>query len=190
MKRLLLILILTFSFQSLSKADDIRDFEIEGMSIGDSLLINMSKNEIDSTKKYFETTKHGIKKEYSKIYITKDLNQYDYVAVYFKSNDKNYIIQSIAGRIEFKDNIEECYELQKAIVNDIRKIAVEAKEWSATRNLSGYKGKQSAFNFDYNNESGISVSCYDYDDEKRIDRISVFVSSSDYSDFQFNRAYK
>ena len=38
MKRLLLILILTLSFQSLTKADDIRDFEIEGMSIGDSLL--------------------------------------------------------------------------------------------------------------------------------------------------------
>ena len=38
MKRLLLILILTFSFQTLTKADDIRDFEIEGMSIGDSLL--------------------------------------------------------------------------------------------------------------------------------------------------------
>ena len=38
MKRLLLILILTFSFQSLAKADDIRDFEIEGMSIGDSVL--------------------------------------------------------------------------------------------------------------------------------------------------------
>ena len=38
MKRLLLILILTFSFQSWTKADDISDFEIEGMSIGDSLL--------------------------------------------------------------------------------------------------------------------------------------------------------
>ena len=38
MKRLLLILILTINFQSLTKADDIRDFEIEGMSIGDSLL--------------------------------------------------------------------------------------------------------------------------------------------------------
>ena len=38
MKRLLLILILTLSFQTLTKADDIRDFEIEGMSIGDSLL--------------------------------------------------------------------------------------------------------------------------------------------------------
>ena len=38
MRNFLLILILTFSFQSLSKADDIRDFEIEGMSIGDSAL--------------------------------------------------------------------------------------------------------------------------------------------------------
>ena len=38
MRNFLLILILTFSFQSLVKADDIRDFEIEGMSIGDSLL--------------------------------------------------------------------------------------------------------------------------------------------------------
>ena len=44
MKRLLLILILTFSFQTLSKADDIRDFEIEGMSIGDSLLDHFSKH--------------------------------------------------------------------------------------------------------------------------------------------------
>ena len=44
MKRLLLILILTFSFQSWTKADDIRDFEIEGMSIGDSALDFFSKN--------------------------------------------------------------------------------------------------------------------------------------------------
>ena len=48
MKRLLLILILTLSFQSLTKADDIRDFEIEGMSIGDSLLDFYSKDEINS----------------------------------------------------------------------------------------------------------------------------------------------
>ena len=38
MGRLILILILTISFQTLIKADDITDFQIEGMSIGDSLL--------------------------------------------------------------------------------------------------------------------------------------------------------
>ncbi len=51
MKRLLLILILTLSFQSLTKADDIRDFEIEGMSIGDSLLDYMTKKQIINAKK-------------------------------------------------------------------------------------------------------------------------------------------
>ena len=46
MKRLLLILILTLSFQSWTKADDIRDFQIEGMSIGDSALDFFSEEEI------------------------------------------------------------------------------------------------------------------------------------------------
>jgi len=57
MKRLLLILILTFSFQSLSKADDIRDFQIEGMSLGDSLLDFFSLEEIKSFKAYFYNDK-------------------------------------------------------------------------------------------------------------------------------------
>ena len=51
-KRLLLILILTFSFQSLTKADDIRDFQIEGISVGDSLLDYFSENEIKSNTNY------------------------------------------------------------------------------------------------------------------------------------------
>ena len=46
MNRLLLILILTLSFQTLTKADDIKDFQIEGMSIGDSLLDFFSEDEI------------------------------------------------------------------------------------------------------------------------------------------------
>ena len=38
MKRLLIILILTFSFQSIIKAGDINDFQIEEISIGDFIL--------------------------------------------------------------------------------------------------------------------------------------------------------
>ena len=51
MKRLLLILILTLSMQSWTKADDIRDFQIEGMSIGDSLLDHFTKIEIKNFDK-------------------------------------------------------------------------------------------------------------------------------------------
>ena len=40
------IIIVIFNIQSWTNADDIRDFEIEGMSIGDSLLDFFSKNQI------------------------------------------------------------------------------------------------------------------------------------------------
>ena len=92
MNRLLLILILTFSFQSWTIADDIRDFEIEGISIGDSLLNYMSKKEIKKNiRNYVPVT--------SKYYITSfnDLNNYESLDIYLKRNDKKYIVRSIIG---------------------------------------------------------------------------------------------
>jgi hypothetical protein len=50
MKRLLLILILALNIQSLAKADDINDFEIEGISIGKSLLNYFSEETINNAK--------------------------------------------------------------------------------------------------------------------------------------------
>ena len=44
--------------QTPSQADDIRDFQIEGMSVGDSLLDYMSTKKI---KEEFETTKNHYK---------------------------------------------------------------------------------------------------------------------------------
>ena len=38
MRVFIIVLVLIFSIQSWTKADGIRDFEIEGMSVGDSLL--------------------------------------------------------------------------------------------------------------------------------------------------------
>ena len=84
MKRLLLILILTLSFQSWIKADDIRDFEVEGISIGDSLLKLFSKKEIESnmapyvfksdTFKLFETDQNFLSQSNFFLVIIKVLN--------------------------------------------------------------------------------------------------------------------
>ena len=46
MNKFLLMLILIFSLQSIVKADDIRVFQIEGISIGDSVLKYLSKKTI------------------------------------------------------------------------------------------------------------------------------------------------
>ena len=49
MRVFIAVLVLIFSLQSWTKADDIRDFEIEGMSIGDSALDFYSKDTITSS---------------------------------------------------------------------------------------------------------------------------------------------
>ena len=46
MRTLFIILIFIFCFQSWTKADDITEFEIEGMSVGDSLLNYFTEKEI------------------------------------------------------------------------------------------------------------------------------------------------
>ena len=46
MRVFITVIILIFSLQSWTKADDIRDFQIEGMSVGDSLLDYFSEEEI------------------------------------------------------------------------------------------------------------------------------------------------
>ena len=51
MKIFLSVLILIFSIQSLTKADDISDFQIEGISIGDSVLDYFTKKEINKKEK-------------------------------------------------------------------------------------------------------------------------------------------
>ena len=59
MRVFLSVLILIFSLQSLIKADDISDFEIEGMSIGDSLLDFFSEEKINSSYQIkYEIDKH------------------------------------------------------------------------------------------------------------------------------------
>ena len=47
MRVFIVALFIIFSLQSWTKADDIRDFQIEGMSIGDSLLDYFSESEIE-----------------------------------------------------------------------------------------------------------------------------------------------
>ena len=53
MKVFIAVLVLIFSLQSWTKADDISDLEIEGMSIGDSLLKYVSENEIKKKYNYW-----------------------------------------------------------------------------------------------------------------------------------------
>ena len=91
MKRLLLILILTFSLQLLTRADDISDLEVDGLSIGDSLLTLYDKDDIEREKaKYYKSNKYG-----SITFAPLD-KQYDEIQTSWKTSDKEYKIVAIS----------------------------------------------------------------------------------------------
>ena len=122
MKRLILILILVFSFQSFSKANDIREFQIEDMSIGDSLLKFMSLNEINNNtfENYF---KNGKKRKY---YATGffDTDKYDQLEIYIKTGDNNFKIKAITGFKQI-NNLQKCLSLKKEIVDEIQNLFID-----------------------------------------------------------------
>ena len=80
MKKLLLLLISIFLLSSLSVfADDISDFQIEGMSIGDSLLDYMTEEEILeeielNINDYLQLNEPY---KYAEVYLFQNLQTYD-----------------------------------------------------------------------------------------------------------------
>ena len=173
MKRLLLILILTLSFQSWTKADDISDFEIEGMSVGDSLLDYFSKEEIlNGIVDWYDDLEKN--RYVSMAFENSDFKTYEYVDVWTKHGDKNYLIDGIAGSIyfgnnkEFKD-IDDCYNKQKEIANDMQGMFESAKKDGPYKltHPSDPSGKSSYTDiyFILDNEYEATISCYDWSDD-------------------------
>ena len=118
MKRLSLYLFLIlFTLQTPSQADDIRDFQIEGMSIGDSLLDYMSEDEIinNDLKIYQNNSKFLV------IDFNGKKNIYDYIYLYVKRNDKKYIIYTIRA-INIVDNKNQCLKIKNEIVMDMKPL--------------------------------------------------------------------
>ena len=118
MKRLLLILILTFSVQSWTKADDISDFEIEGMSIGDSLLNHFSKKEIENSR--IEFSSKNSKYSYSEI--SGIFENFDNLQFIYKSNDKEYKVAAIVGLIFYDNDLNGCLKKKKSMTESVESI--------------------------------------------------------------------
>ena len=174
MRRLLLILILTFSFQSLSKADDIRDFEIEGMSIGKSLLDYYNESKIQSSKKNYYK-----KKDYTPIWITNSkFKTYNGVQFHYKKSEKNYLIHAISGIKYFKNDIKNCHKELKIVDNEFKVIFKNANrsDNGIRKHPQDKSGKSKTWGIYYFLKNGdvAVVACYDwskkmgYDDHLRI----------------------
>ena len=114
MKKLLGILVLGLFLITPSWADDIRDFQIEGISIGDSLLDFMNESEIKN--KSNEIHYYKSRKYVYYFYPSLDfLKTYDALQVTVKGNDKDYKIYGLDGVINFRNDINSCHKKQNEI---------------------------------------------------------------------------
>ena len=179
MKRLFLYLFLIlFTLKTLSWADDIRDFEIEGMSIGDSLLDYVTEEEIQTVKKF-----HFPNKKFAAfVKLTPESEIYDGYQVYYIAKDKTYKIHRLGGMILFKNNINDCYKKKDEIVAELSKLFknVRKKDLGTSKHAGDKSGKSktSQFFYIFDNGADISVECYDWSKEMNMtDKLAVSITS-------------
>lgn len=192
LRKLLLILILWFNFQSLIKADDIKDFEIEGMSIGDSLLDYVSQEFINNRKSYL-----GNNNKFYTILLEKDYQTFDAIQLTILDKDKDYIIRSLTGKI-FYDNkdINECYKLLDSVSTEVLSILenaiidkFETKKIPHTADKTGDSTTKGTF-FRLDKGDSVYVYCTDWSDEKKYaDNLKVQIRTKIYSEWLSNEAY-
>ena len=190
-------LILFFNPQHLVKANDIKEFEIEGISIGDSLLLYETKQNIEANS----LNDYKSSDKYSRFNLTSvPFDIYDYVQVHFRTNDKNYIIVSVSGGIEFKNEFDACLKKRDEVIKDLSVILpdAETKDYPASPWLefdSSGETFTAQFGFWFENNDIIEVACYDWSEKINternfVDHLKVNASTGKFNEWLNNEAYK
>ena len=185
------LFLILFSFSAPSFADDLSEYEIEGISLGDSLLDHLSKEEIITQIEHNKPTYNYLTDEFGEVYLPGKYKDYDNLSVFVKPKDKNYLIYYIGGTVYYDDNIKQCYAKQKEIIKEFSsQFKFIRKEentfifpWDPT-------GKSTNHYVSLFLDSGdeISVSCMEYEKSLKIennwaDALTVEIAKKEQSEW-------
>ena len=196
MKKFLGVLVLIlFTLQTPSQADDIRDFQIEGISLGNSLLNYISEQEIEEKKNSYRDKGYiyASKKFYSLTFNKfPNLQQYDQLQFHLKDNDKSYKIYSFTGIQLFINNIRNCYKVLDKVELELDNLLKNAKkEKNKNKKLSSGKGISTNIWYFYKSGSNIFAACEDWTKESNIpDDLAIVINSKEFQYFIDNEAHK
>ena len=198
MKKFLGILVLGLFLIVPSQADDIRDFQIEGISIGDSLLDYASeekiKSEIKKNKRDYQHLKN--KDKFGEVYIHNDENFkiYQKVSFFVKPDDRNYIIYLIRGILNYIEDIDGCLNKQKEIAKEITEILPKFDKreihFKSRRDPSG-RSTMDRVIFEFKTGNRVVISCSNYEENLRkknnwAEGLSVVIQKKEVKDW-FNK---
>ena len=167
MKILLTLFVLLFS--SSVVAEDISDFEIEGISIGDSLLDYLSEEEIRNS--IVEQYQHLNDQSFTTVELFQSplLTNYNSIQINIKRNDKKYKIYAIYGAISYDYNFDQCLTKLDQISDEISSIFnnVQKEGPSKTKHSADPTGQSTYTGVYYwfMSDDYVGVQCYDWSDD-------------------------
>jgi len=179
------LLILLFSFFLLSSpsvfADDISDFEIEGISIGDSLLDYMTEDEILEDIKANKDWYYFLKEpnKYIQTGSIKNSSTYDLINFFIKNNTQNkyisnknerYTIKGVNGFLTFNENFDGCIQKSNEIVEIITEMFPDKETQEYRRNYDPDPSGNSTENLVmmwFDSGAAIAVKCIDIEENLR-----------------------
>ena len=193
MRIILTVFIIIFVFQSSIKAENIRDFQIEGISIGDSASDYFSKKQLDNKSYTF-----GSNDKYLTSYFYKsEFSNYEAVEVSYLKNDNNYVIKGISGG-NTVNSLKECKEKYNKIKKDLNNYFEDADSLDDDGSHPADKtGKSKFFRTSYSinpklNYFEIETSCLFYQGEvakKFSSNVGVTIKDEDFNYWLNNEAY-
>ncbi len=193
--KFLIILILILNFKPWAKADDISDFEIEGMSIGDSVLKYYSKKELNDFYQieYPKSNKYQgyeIPDFLSKI----KFNNYQSITLHWQRDDINMKIVSISGINLYPNNLNKCLSERDKISSEIKSILKNPVIDKYDGNF-GSGNDSKSYNIDYIlNNGSIKIWCSDWDKKTEKendweDDLNIAIALNEFLSWLNNEAY-
>ena len=193
MKTLLTLFVLFFS--SSVVGEDISDFEIEGMSIGDSLLKVFTLEEIKSHEEnYYNDNK------YIPIYFDDiiKLETYEGIQFHYKYSDNEFNVVAIEGAIYFENLSEKCFNKMKKVNLEIENIFLnfEKNETGLKSHQQDPSGRSKSSSIYYNFKSGyVLMGCVNWDQDMKnkyglVDNFRLGIYTSDFQNWIDYTAYK
>ena len=173
MKKILGIVVLGLSLSTSAYTDDIKDLEIESMSIGDSALDYFTESQLENGELDWFNYSY---KEYSTSLLS-GKGIYDWFKISYKSDDDNFIIEGLAGILVKKKydddkcnkeldtvalDISELFKNTKQVKKQLYKVVYNLREIFQKPNPSG-KSIVTSISFDFKDEGKIILSCYNMD---------------------------
>ena len=173
MKIILRIVFLSLLLSTSAYTDNIKDFKIESMSIGDSALNYFTESQLEDGELDWFNYSY---KEYSTSLLP-GKGIYDWFKISYKGADEDFIIEGLVGIVVKKkyeddkcnkelDNtalkISELFNNTKQRKKQLFKIAYNPRKIFQEQNPSG-KSTATSISFDFKDEGKIILSCYNMD---------------------------